>query len=151
MLLSVSWMLLYVPPLGSSTFPASGGWLHPCSQPFCLSWPLLGASGSSERLACCSAPSLSLCCCSHISLRVWGWKFGFLPHPCSLGQIQHSTPTSTVGVKITVCCLCFSFLFVGGSGAVLDYFLREWVGKSHMVSDAYLFIVHIHSRSFGTS
>jgi hypothetical protein len=83
---------------GSTTCPASGGCLlpHPCAQLLCLSQPLLSASSSSGRLVCHPTPTLSLCCFS----------------PCSPGQVQCSTPTSTVGIRSQF-SLCFSVLLRG--------------------------------------
>jgi hypothetical protein len=48
----------------------------------------------------------------------------------------------------------FSFAGVGNSvcpGAMLDYFPGELVGESHVVCDAYLFILQFHASSFGAS
>jgi hypothetical protein len=77
------------------------------------------------RLACCPSSALSLHCftCIH-SLRIWHWEFGFLTHFHSLGQVQHSTPTSAVGVRSQFTVYVFQFC-CGGSvcpGVVLDYF-----------------------------
>jgi hypothetical protein len=48
------------------------------------------------------------------------------------------------------------FSFVGGRGSVfpqaaLDYVSRGWVGESHVMCDAHLFVLQIHASSFGTS
>jgi hypothetical protein len=79
-------------------------------------------------------PLLRFCCFTHISsLRVWYWEFGFLSLPCSLGQVQHSTSISTVGVRLQFTVHVFQFCWGrGGSvclGAALDYFPEEWVGE----------------------
>jgi hypothetical protein len=81
---------------------------HPLSQPLCLPGLLLAASNFSEWLACHPTPTLSLCC--HICLlRVWSWEFGSLPHSCSEGQVQCSTPTSAVGVRLQFTVYVFQF------------------------------------------
>jgi hypothetical protein len=69
---------------------------HPHSQPLCLSKPLLSASGCSGKLPCYPTPMLSLC-----------------SQPCSPGQVHHSTPTSTVCVRLQF-AVCFSVLLGGG-------------------------------------
>jgi hypothetical protein len=97
------------------------------------------------RSACHPTPTLILSCFSHIcSLRVWHWEFGSLPRLCS--QVQCSNPTSAF--------LFFSFVGGGGSSlprAALDYVPGRWVGESHMVRDAHLLILQIHTSSFGSS
>jgi hypothetical protein len=96
-----------------TTCPALGGW---SGELLCLSRPLLSASASSGRLVCHPTPALILCCLTSIcSLRVQHWEFSSLSHHCSPVQVQCSTPTSAVGVKITVCCLCCSVLLRGVS------------------------------------
>jgi hypothetical protein len=46
-----------------------------------------------------------------------------------------------------------SFFFLGGesicSGTALDYVPGEWIGESHMVCDAYLFVLQIHACNVG--
>jgi hypothetical protein len=48
------------------------------------------------------------------------------------------------------------FSFVGGKrcsvcpGTVLVYVPGEWVGESHVICDAHLLVVQIHTSSFGT-
>jgi hypothetical protein len=64
---------VFVPFPSSGVLPVPlGGWLppHSFSQSLCLFQSLLGASSSSGRLACHSAPALSLCYFSCVSLRV---------------------------------------------------------------------------------
>jgi hypothetical protein len=76
--------------LGSTTCPTLGDWLvaHSCFQPLCLSQPLVGANGSSGKLACPSTSALSLCCFTSVcSLRVRS-----LLQLRSLGQVQCFTP-----------------------------------------------------------
>jgi hypothetical protein len=81
---------------------------HPCSQPLCFSWSLLGASGSFERLACHLVPTLSLGCFTQISsLTVWYWEFDSSPHPRFLEQVQCSTLTSAVGIRLQLTVYIF--------------------------------------------
>jgi hypothetical protein len=54
------------------------------------------------------------------------------------------------------CSLLFiPFSFVGchsvSPGAALDYVPRGWVGELRVVHDAYLFVLQIHTSSFGVS
>jgi hypothetical protein len=83
------------------------------------------------RLACGATPALSLCCFSCIcSLKVQHWEFSILPHPHSLGQVQCSTPTSTVGVRLQFPVYDFEFCWAGGGsvcpGTEMDYVPGEW-------------------------
>jgi hypothetical protein len=145
-----------VSALGSTICSALGGWFFapPQSQLLYLSWPLLSVSSSSGGLACHATPTLSLHCFSHIhSLRVWHWKFSFLPHPCSPGQFQHSTPTSAVGAILQFTVYAFQFCWCGKFiclGAALDYVPGVWIGDLNMVHYAHLFILQIHTSSFGS-
>jgi hypothetical protein len=48
------------------------------------------------RLACCSTPLSAF-----VALPTFlYWEFSSLPHPHSLGQVQHSTPTSSVSARL---------------------------------------------------
>jgi hypothetical protein len=122
---------------GSTICPALGGWpvAPPCFLPLCFSQSLLGAGGSSGRLACHLAPALSLCCFTCILLRVWCWEFGSLTHPCSLEQVQCFTPPLLL---VSDYSLLFKFFWCCCPGAVLDYFPRWSVGESCVVRDAHL-------------
>jgi hypothetical protein len=91
---ALTWEVSMSPPLLFSVFMplliSAGSWR-------------LGVGSSSGRLACHSAPYLSLCCfmSTHVrSLRVRCWEIGSLLYPCSPGQVQHSNPTSTVCVTL---------------------------------------------------
>jgi hypothetical protein len=67
----------------------------PCSQPLCFFRPLLGATGSSGRLACHPTPTLSLCAflslCWMLAAPLGGWFVtplllsAFIPLPISAG------------------------------------------------------------------
>jgi hypothetical protein len=75
-----------------------------------------------------------------------------LPHP--LGQVQHSTPTSAVGVRLQFTVYVFQFwggVFQSAQGAVLDYFPGGCVGKLCVVHDAHMFVLQFHAGSFGAS
>jgi hypothetical protein len=61
---------------------------HPSSQALCLCQSLLGASGSSGRLACHPAP-----------------KFGSLPHSCSPGRFSIPLPPPQFTVYVCQFCL----------------------------------------------
>jgi hypothetical protein len=76
-----------------------------------------------------------------------------LPQPCSLVQVQHSTPTSAVGVRLQFYIYASQFCCGRGSiflWAALDYVPGRWVGELHVVHDAHLFVLQIHISSFGT-
>jgi hypothetical protein len=120
---------------------AKGWWLllevdlfpHSLSQPLCLSQALLGVGCSSGKLACHSASALSLCFFMHKSLSFQHSEFGSLSHSWSLGQVQHSTPTSTVSVRFQFAVYVFSFVVGAGGGvslpgAALSYFPEELGG-----------------------
>jgi hypothetical protein len=95
---------------------------HHRSQPLCLSQSLLGASSSSEKLAC-------------------------FP-----GQIQHSTPTSAVSVRLQFAVYVFQFCWEEDSvcpGTLLNNVPKWWIGESCVWCDAHLFILQIHTSSFG--
>jgi hypothetical protein len=83
---------------------------HSCSQPLCHSWSLLGAGSSSGKLACYSDPTLILCCFTHVLVH---WEFcteSWLLAPLLFsGQVQHSTSTSTVSVKLQFTVYVFQF------------------------------------------
>jgi hypothetical protein len=83
---------------------------HPCSQTLYFSHTLLGASGSSGRLACHPTPTLILCCCSWVSLRVW-----LLAPPLISGEGSAFHPYLHCQCYITIRCLCFSVLLGRGS------------------------------------
>jgi hypothetical protein len=86
---------------------------QPHSQPLCLSWPLLNASGSSGRLSCHPTPALSLCCFSHIhSLRVHSWEFSFLSHPFLWDRFSVPPPPLLSVLDYSLLFIVFSF--VGG-------------------------------------
>jgi hypothetical protein len=122
------------------------------SQPLCLSQPLLDASSSSGNLACCPTSAFNLCCFSHVSsLRIQHCDFGSLPHPHSPGKVQHTTPTSSICVRLKFTFYVFQFCCRNSvcPGTALDYVPRVWVGESHMVCDAHLFFLQIHSSSIG--
>jgi hypothetical protein len=75
-----------------------------------------------------------------------------LLHLHSLEQVQYSTPTSAVGVRLQFAVYVFQFCWLGGlvcPGAALDYFPGVWVGESHVVFDAHLFVLQFHTCSFG--
>jgi hypothetical protein len=89
-------------------------------------------------LACSPTPALSICIFPHLHwvliapLGVWlftplhpmsafaalpmlvHWAFGSLPHLCSPGQVQHSTPISAVGVRLQFAVYVFQVFFLRG-------------------------------------
>jgi hypothetical protein len=140
---------------GSTICPPVGGWPVTASPPPAFV-PLLtssGCYGSSGRLACCPTLALSLCCFScFYSLRVQHWEFGSLPHSHSPGQVQYFTPPFTVGVRLLFSVYAFQFCSLGDwlcPGAALDYVPRVGeLEELHMVCDAHLFILQIHTSSF---
>jgi hypothetical protein len=74
----------------------------PSSQTLCFSQPLLGVSSASGSLAL-------FCAHSQLLLRVKNWEFSSLPYPCSLGHVQHSTPTSALSVRLQFAVYVFQF------------------------------------------
>jgi hypothetical protein len=91
---------------------------HPHSQPLCLSWPLLSASGSLGGWLITPTTTLSLCCFTHVhSLRFQHWEFGSLPHSHTPGQVQCSNLTSAVSVRLQFTVYAFQFCFRGVQSA----------------------------------
>jgi hypothetical protein len=85
-----------------------------------------------------------------LSLAPWPSPFSgagsAYPYPCP----PH---TFAVGVRVEFAVYVFHFCWGGVSvcpADALDYFLRERVGESHVVHDAYLFILQFNTRNFGT-
>jgi hypothetical protein len=104
-----------------------------------------------------SAPALSLCCFTCISsLIIQCWEFCSLPHLHSMGQVQCNTASPTVSARLQFAVYVFQFCWgVGIVQSAKDLywiiFLGGWVGESHLVCDASLFIMQFHTSSFGTS
>jgi hypothetical protein len=136
--------------LGSTTCPALGGWLFalPPLSVFVPLTSMLGpASGSAGRLDCHRTLALSLCCF------IRSLSIHCLSHPHSPEQVQRSTPTSAAMLEYSSLFMLSSFV-AGGAvcpGATLDYVPRGWLGESHVVHDAYLLLLQIHTSSFETS
>jgi hypothetical protein len=128
------------------------------------------ALGSTSCPTCLSMPAVSLCGLLDLhwvlvaplgdclvttpllsafpAVPAFHWEFSSLSHSHSQGQVQHSTTTSTVSVRLHLAIYIFQFSSCGGSvypGAALYYFPQEWVGESHVVCDAHLFILQIHA------
>jgi hypothetical protein len=105
------------------------------------------------RLARHPTPTLSLCC---LMCALVHWEFGSLPHPSSLEQVRHSTPTSTVSVRLQFTVYTFQFCWVNECSvyweAALDYFPPEaWVGKSCMRVGAWCspILLQFQASNFG--
>jgi hypothetical protein len=100
--------------LVSITYPSLGDW--PVTPPMLSTFvPLLTSARckftSSRRLTCCPAPTLSLCCLTHIrSLRVW-----LLAPPPFSRAVQCSTPTSSVSVRLQLAVYVFQLCWGGFS------------------------------------
>jgi hypothetical protein len=105
------------------------------------------------QVACLPTPALRLCACPDLwwvlvaPVEGWlvtplllsafaalpafvHWEFSSLPHPCSPGQVQCSTSTSAVSVRLRfdVCIFQFCWGDSVSPGAVLDYV--PWVCES---------------------
>jgi hypothetical protein len=89
------------------------------------------------------------------SLTVEQWEIISLPHLHSLGQVQHSTPMSNVGVRLQFTLYSFQLwwgvqsalglcwtIFLGWSG------FGMWVEELHVVHDVHFFLLYFHADSF---
>jgi hypothetical protein len=76
-----------------------------------------------------------------------------VPYSHSLGQVQCSSPNSTVSVRLQFAVYVFQFCWGSSvySGAVLNYVPGGWVRELHVVCVAHLFVLQFHTSSFGAS
>jgi hypothetical protein len=121
--------------------------LQPCSR------PLLGARSSSGRLDC------HLILAFVTFLMVIPWEFGTeCLGPCHNPILwgRFSIPLPPMLLVLDYSSLYMLFSFVGGKGSVcpraaLDCVPRGWVGQLPVVDDAHLFVLQVHTSSFGIS
>jgi hypothetical protein len=146
-------MLLSVPEISSRIYhlPCFGR-LACCPtsmlSAFVLFSFLLCANSSSGSLACHLASTINLCCFTSICfLRVRCWEFGSLCHPHSLGHIQCSTPTPAVSARLQFGVYVFQFCW----GVTGLFSLGGWVRELCVVCDAHLFLLQLHTGSFGVA
>jgi hypothetical protein len=129
-------MLSHISAPGSTTCSSLRGWsvTPPLPSAFVLLPSSAVSSGSFESLTCHPTPDLSLCASPNLfwvlaaSFGVWLFTppllsaLLFFPcftkslvpcSTCSLGQVQHSTPISAVGVRLQFSVYVFQFCLGG--------------------------------------
>jgi hypothetical protein len=125
--------------LGSTTFPTLGGWpvTPPLLSAFVPPQPLLGASGSSGRLACHYTSTFNLCCFTCIcSLKCGAESSAPCPTPVLWDKLRVPPPPPLLVLDYS----SLFFSFIGGDsvcpGTALDYVPRGVVRKSCVVFDS---------------